>query len=57
MGWRTARRVAAAVLAGLLAPTVVGVAGIAGATGAIYPARNASAPPGPADRVKSQVVV
>jgi hypothetical protein len=47
--WRTAGRVAATAFVGLAVPAAVGAVGIAGATGGIHTARDASAPPAPVD--------
>jgi hypothetical protein len=47
MRWRTAGRVAATVLVGLVVPGAAAAAGIAGATGAIYTDRDHGAPPAP----------
>jgi hypothetical protein len=47
MKWRTAGRVAATVLVGLVVPSAAAAAGIAGATGAIYTDRDHGAPPAP----------
>ena len=51
MRWQTVGWVAATVLVGLVVPVAVGAVGIAGATGAIYTARDESAPPAPVDGV------
>jgi len=51
MRWRRARWVAAAVVAGLLAPVAVGAAGIAGARGEVYTPRGPSAPSAPVEEV------
>jgi putative intracellular protease/amidase len=48
MKWRTAGRVAATVLVGLVVPSAAAAAGTAGATGAIYTDRDHGAPPAPA---------
>jgi transcriptional regulator GlxA family with amidase domain len=45
MRWRTARRVAAAVFVGVLAPIGAGAVGVAGAVDEIYTIRDRSAPP------------
>jgi putative intracellular protease/amidase len=47
MKWRTAGRVTATVLVGLVVPSAAAAAGIAGATGAIYTDRDHGAPPAP----------
>jgi transcriptional regulator GlxA family with amidase domain len=49
MRWRTVRRGAATVFVGLVVPGAAGAVGIAGATGAIYTARDPAAPPAPVD--------
>ena len=51
MRWRTVGWVAATVVAALAVPGAVAAAGIAGATGEIYTARDGSAPPAPVDNV------
>jgi transcriptional regulator GlxA family with amidase domain len=55
MRWRTARRVAATLLVGLVVAGAVAAVGIAGATGEIYTARDPSAPPAPVDTVAAPV--
>lgn len=51
MRWRTAGRVAATMLVGLVVAGVVAAVGIAGATGEIYTARGGGAPPVRVDTV------
>ena len=51
MRWRTVGWVAATVVVALAVPGAVAAAGIAGATGEIYTARDGSAPPAPVDNV------
>jgi transcriptional regulator GlxA family with amidase domain len=51
MRWRTVGRIAATAFPALVVPVVVGAVGIAGATGEIYTARGAGAPPAPVDKV------
>jgi putative intracellular protease/amidase len=51
MRWRTVRRVAATVLVGLAVPGAVAAAGIAGARGEVYTAREPGTPSAPVDEV------
>jgi len=53
MRWRTVGRVAAAVLAGLVAAGAVAAVGIAGVMGELYPARGPSAPPVPVNAARA----